>query len=483
MSPRKILFFAFLLPSWCASAQNEVDALRYSFSDFAGSARSAGMSGAFSAAGADLSSLHGNPAGLAAYRRGAAELNLSIRNLSSSSQFQNQNAEQSSDNFSILNAGIANVFNIPGKDNKRIVFGASYAKNNYFHEKNVIAGVYDGSLLQSFVRQANGLDTIEIYTNQPFTAGPAHYTYLLDLEDTLNLLYRYNAVPPATMQHSVIRSGSQSELSFAFSLQPNESILLGLALKMHSVDFSEEYNHGETFSDSSDVREFNFSYNLETVGDAYGLSLGAIYILAQNLRIGLSVETPALLMLEEYFTTVTVSNYLGITIPYTSDELQSSSIIRIPGKIQAQISASLLDCIILNMDAERKSFQNSKITGDGANTYDYASENEIIKTIYQPATKVSMGIEGRITQQLHLRGGFTWMESPYKKLPTVLSKDILRFAMGGGYRTETWSIDASLQLQGNETQYFMYDPNLVPPATIKNSLMMFTLGLGYRFRS
>ncbi|MFM7104581.1 MAG: hypothetical protein ACKOW8_03600, partial [Flavobacteriales bacterium] len=461
MSFRKLLFLVFIFPTVLGRTQNEVDALRYSFTDFAGSARSAGMSGAFSAAGADLSSLHGNPAGLAAYRRGAAELNLSFRDLSSTSLFQNQNALQTSNNFSILNAGIANVFNIPGKDNKRIVFGASYAKNNYFHEKNVITGNYNGSLLQSFVRQANGLTEDQLYTNQPFTAYPAYYTYLLDLEDTLNLQYRYNAELPASMQHSVNRSGSQSELSFAFALQPSESILVGLAIKMISVDFNEDYNHGERFVDTSDVSEFNFSYNLQSVGDAYSLSMGGIYIPFQQLRIGLSVETPALLILDEYFTTVTASNYLGVTYSKTSDELQSSSIIRMPGKIQAQISAILSDRIILNVDAERRSFQNSRIAGDGANTYDYASENEIIKTIYQPATKLSLGMEGRITQQFHLRGGLTWMESPFQKMPGVISKDILRFAMGGGYRTETWSVDAALQMQKNETQYFMYDPNLI----------------------
>ena len=483
MTLNPFLWLIFLLPPLVGMTQNEVDALRYSFTDYAGSARSAGMSSAFSAAGADLSSLHGNPAGLAAYRRGAAEVNLSLRELSSTSEFAGQSAMQSSNNFSILNAGIANVFNWPGKEDKKIVMGASYAKNNYFHEKNIITGVHNGSILESFVGQANGLTIDEVSTNQPFTAWPAYQTFLLDLEDTLNLQYRYNATLPASMQHSINRSGSQSELSFAFAIQPSEYLQLGLALKMISTDFTEEYNHGESFADTSDVNDFNFSYNLESIGDGYSLSLGGIYIPLQTLRLGFSVETPTLLMMDEYFSTTTISQYLGTHYSYLSEELNSTSIIRIPGKIQAQLSAILGDRVIFNVDAERKSFQNSLISGDGANTYDYASENEIIKTIYQPATKVSAGIEGRITQEIHLRCGLTWMESPFKKMHGVVSKDILRFAAGVGYRTETWSLDAAMQMQQNASQYFMYDPELIPPATIQNSLVMITLGLGYRFRT
>jgi long-subunit fatty acid transport protein len=475
--------FIFLVHSAISYAQNEVDALRYSFNDFAGSARSAGMSGAFSAAGADLSSIHGNPAGLAAYRRGAAEINLAYRDLSSSGEFESQNSIQTSNYLGILNAGIANIFGIPGKENKKIVFGSSYAKTNFFHEKNSLKGIYNGSMLESFRNQANGSTEDELYTNFPFTAWPAYYTYLLDLQDTLNLQYRYNAKPPAQMQHDITRSGSQSELSFAFGYEISESLLLGVGLKMMSLDFTEEYSHGESFGDSSDVTDFNFSYDLQSVGDAYSLSLGAIYIPIPKLRIGLSAETPALLMMDEYFTTETASNYLDETFLYASDELQSSSIIRIPGKIQTQISAILDENTILNIDAERRSYQNSSIEGDAANTYDYATENEVIKTIYKSATKISVGVERRLTQVFHLRAGMSWIESPFKKMQGILSKDIIRLAAGGGYRSETWCVDAAIQLQQNQSQYFMYDPNLVPPGVFKNSLMMLTLGLGYRFRT
>ena len=51
------------------SAQTDLDALRYSQSSLAGTARYISMGGAFGALGADMSSISTNPAGLGIYRR------------------------------------------------------------------------------------------------------------------------------------------------------------------------------------------------------------------------------------------------------------------------------------------------------------------------------------------------------------------------------------------------------------------------------
>src|SRR5918999_846021 len=52
-----------------ATAQNEVDALRYSQLTYVGSARFTGMGGAFGALGGDISSFSFVPAGVAVYRK------------------------------------------------------------------------------------------------------------------------------------------------------------------------------------------------------------------------------------------------------------------------------------------------------------------------------------------------------------------------------------------------------------------------------
>ena len=63
----RILIFPFLFLGGFVSAQNEIDALRFSSYSSTGTARALAMGGAFSAVGADFSSAWLNPAGLALY--------------------------------------------------------------------------------------------------------------------------------------------------------------------------------------------------------------------------------------------------------------------------------------------------------------------------------------------------------------------------------------------------------------------------------
>ena len=79
-----------------ANAQNEVDALRYSFNDTPGTARSLGMGGAFGALGADNSAFWNNPAGLALYKRSTFEFSLGLhsRNTDASYMGNTENSEK-----------------------------------------------------------------------------------------------------------------------------------------------------------------------------------------------------------------------------------------------------------------------------------------------------------------------------------------------------------------------------------------------------
>ena len=63
-----IIILAFILSGGTLSAQNAVDALRYSRINTGGTARYMGMSGAFGALGADFTSASTNPAGIGLYR-------------------------------------------------------------------------------------------------------------------------------------------------------------------------------------------------------------------------------------------------------------------------------------------------------------------------------------------------------------------------------------------------------------------------------
>ena len=67
-SINKFFLLALFAFPFCANAQTDIDALRYSQTSIAGTARFTSMAGAFGALGGDFSSLATNPAGVAIYR-------------------------------------------------------------------------------------------------------------------------------------------------------------------------------------------------------------------------------------------------------------------------------------------------------------------------------------------------------------------------------------------------------------------------------
>ena len=90
MFMKKIFYYLIFLICLNTLSQNHVDALRYSYLENLGTARLSSVGGSFGSLGADLSSIHINPAGLAIYRTDEVgfSLNSSI-NSSESNYFNN----------------------------------------------------------------------------------------------------------------------------------------------------------------------------------------------------------------------------------------------------------------------------------------------------------------------------------------------------------------------------------------------------------
>ena len=65
---KQILGIAIAISTLTATAQNEVDALRYSTQNLTGSARYSAMGGAFGSLGGEFSALSSNPAGIGMYQ-------------------------------------------------------------------------------------------------------------------------------------------------------------------------------------------------------------------------------------------------------------------------------------------------------------------------------------------------------------------------------------------------------------------------------
>ena len=143
----KKLIFAFGIGCiWniSVSAQNDIDAMRYSQITFGGTARFASMAGSMGALGGDISTLSFNPAGIAIYRKGELSITPSVFSQSTSSTFNGTNASDRKLNFNFGNIGLVTTINLTGKNNttgwESINFGFGYNRKNNFHNRISIKG-------------------------------------------------------------------------------------------------------------------------------------------------------------------------------------------------------------------------------------------------------------------------------------------------------------------------------------------------------
>ena len=94
-----------LLP-FITNAQTDADALRYSQTSIAGTARFVSMGGAFGALGGDFSTLSWNPAGIAIYRKSEFTFTPSIYLEKTKSDFVGSASTASKYNFNFGNLGL-----------------------------------------------------------------------------------------------------------------------------------------------------------------------------------------------------------------------------------------------------------------------------------------------------------------------------------------------------------------------------------------
>ncbi|HRO43603.1 MAG TPA: hypothetical protein PL009_12270, partial [Flavipsychrobacter sp.] len=92
--------------SFKAFAQDETDALRYSFLSPQGTARSMGFGNALGSVGGDFASLSVNPAGIGIYRRGEMMLTPAFRFGSTDARYLNTTLDDSRTAFNFNNLGI-----------------------------------------------------------------------------------------------------------------------------------------------------------------------------------------------------------------------------------------------------------------------------------------------------------------------------------------------------------------------------------------
>ena len=468
MKKLMISIFALML---CASAiaQNEADALRYSFYMPSGTARANGMAGSFGALGADPSVIGFNPAGMGVYKSTQLSFSPSFKiNNTESSYLGTKNRDFSANYFDINEASFVQAIERKN-DNVGLtyfVWGVSYNKLNKFAENVSINGVNDhSSLTDWFAARANGISYPSLEENDPFYGHLAWETYLIDPASTTEddqYVSAYDQYGEKQSQR-ITKKGSLGEYNIAIAFNFMHKLYVGADLGIQTVNYKQTIVSYESREDATvGPRNFTFQEYVHSSGSGVNFKLGILYQPIDQLRFGAAIHTPTSISMRDRYSN---SSSMQGWIPRTDGTLADSSAscdspegefeynILSPFRANASICYIPNEHLLINLDYDLANYNAIKMRSE---VYDFATETQNIINNYKVGHCVKLGAEYRIGV-LNMRLGGAYYTSPYKSSSPNKNSDTWLVSAGLGFRTNYFFFDIAYSYLANSYVYYMYE--------------------------
>ena len=460
---KKLVFsiFAIFLCA-LAIAQNETDALRYSFYMPSGTARVNGMAGSFGALGADPSVIGFNPASMGVYKTTQLSFSPSFKiNNTESSYLGTKNRDYSANYFDINEASFVQAIE---RKNDNIgltyfVWGFSYNKLNKFSENVGITGINDNSSLTDwFATRANGTNYSALGDNDPFYSHLAWETYLIDpIADTITDQYvsAYDQYGEKQSQR-ITKKGSLGEYNIAIAFNFKHKIFVGMNLGIQSVNYRQNiisYENRENVTNGP--KTFSFEDYVRTTGSGVNFKLGILY-----------------------YNTACATQLGDSTMTYQSPEGEFEYNILSPLRANASICVIPNEHILINFDYDLANYNSIKMRSED---YDFATETQNIINNYKVGHCVKLGAEYRLGA-LNMRLGGAYYTSPYKSSSPNSNSNTWLVSAGLGFRTNYFFFDIAYSYLQNSYVYYMYE-GLVSsdPSKVKFNRHQISFTLGCKF--
>jgi hypothetical protein len=504
------LLLAFLVIEF-VRAQGISDGLIYSSESVIGTARFNALSGAFGALGGDFSALSINPAGGAIFLASNATFSIAGNDIENRSTYFNTRTKSIDTDINLNQVGGIFVFDFGSESAKFKKFTIAF---NYQVEKNynnelIIRGTGNNSIGDFFVSQAQGLP-LELLQLQNGESISSLYSYLGETEGTSaqNAFLGYQGyiidpvdegnsqnnqyvsnISPGTFnqEYTYLTEGSKNKYTVNLGAQINNNIFLGINLNTHSLRY---YRSTFLFESNSNpgslVKDVDFENNLAVRGVGLSAQLGMIAKIQNNLRLGFSLQSPTWFDMFEETTqllqTRRVENEQSIIErinPQVINVFQNYSL-STPGIVTASAAYIFGNNGLLSFDYSFKDYGSIRFRSynynNSYNNDDYFnSVNNTIKNSLNGVNSLRLGGEYRINQ-LSLRGGIRYEDSPYKNNDTI--GNLNGFSLGLGYNLGNYNIDISYARAEQDRKQQLYSVGLTDSANINTvtSNIVFTLG-------
>ena len=491
-------------------AQDFNDALRYADDNLQGTSRFQAMGGAFGALGGDLSAFAHNPAGSAVYNYGQFGISVINRGYSNNTLYTNSLNTSTDSNTDINQIGFIVVLKSNGSSNpwNKISFGFNYDQNSSFD--NIWRGIgrNSESVSNYFISNAQGKPLNEIsalegetlntaYSEIGYFYGQSHQQAFLGFESFIidpidntdtNTQYVSNlGTGEFNQNYYDFGEGNSSRYTFNIGTQYKDKLQLGLNLNYHYFKYSNTVDLIENNSNAdSRVTYINFSNYLFTIGDGISLQIGGIYKVTESLRLGLNYKSPTWFTIEEQFQQSISTNgeYLDDNddnlLPFTFSpntiNLFDPYNLRIPSTTTASAAYVFGEYGLLSIDYSYKDYSNLQF-GPSNDPY-FRDQNQLISSIFKPTSTLRLGTEFRF-QNLSVRGGYVFQETPYK------DKNILNntntYSFGFGYNLGASRIDFVLSTLSYDENKLMKYSGISTPANIRTERTNFGISFIQNF--
>ncbi|WP_192822967.1 OmpP1/FadL family transporter [Rufibacter sp. LB8] len=442
-------------------AQTEIDILRYSRTDFGGTARTMGIGGANVGLGGDAGNLYSNPAGLGLFRRSEISVSAGMNFNEVNSTVEGSAGMNNRNNLNIPH--FSAVFSTRKADDEEgdwraSNFGISFTRQNNFNQRVFYRGVA-GQNSMRFGEYAAQLANADDPTGaHDFTLNSlqelAYETYLLSEDDFGYFLRDVSLTNP--YQETIESSGSQNQWDFSYGASFRDKLFLGASIGLSSLKFKQTRTYTET-DPAANISNVTLYDNLSTEGTGVNIKIGALFKPVDALRIGVSMQTPTWYTLTDNFRTQLDVNFntapeptLNLFQTFSTDDGVYEYNLTTPFRANGGVAAFIGKYGFVTADMEYVDYSAGKLS---AGDYNFQDENMAAKSVYSSAVNYRLGAEARL-DVFRLRAGYALYGDPFKNSSVDQAKTYL--TGGFGIRQTNYFIDAALVYSKFNSVYSPY---------------------------
>jgi len=485
---KTILFILIWALPYLIFAQNEIDALRYSFTTHGGTARYQAMSGAFGALGADFSCLSTNPAGIGTFKKSRVMFSPVFMMNSADASYKNTIYSEGNAFTNVSNFGLIINLKPYEEDNSEwnsVAFGFGYNKLRNFNNDFTIKGYNENSsLLDQFMLNSDGTLADNLWEPEWL----AYDTYLIDYfegpnDPKLQYIHPYFNFYNQYQKKTSKSTGGIGEYVFSLGGNYANKFQIGITFGIQNARYKNISVFTEE-SDSTDLASFDYTEKLETKGTGYNFKFGMIYRPKEFIRFGLAFHTPTFFKLKDlysyemnsHFRTLDNNNNYDYFSASESD-FESNYEIYTPWRAISSIAIVMGRFGIISADYEYLNYGNARMRSE---EYDYTDINNNIKNIYKSGSNLRVGGEIRIAP-VFLRGGISYYGSPTSTQYNALGA-MQGYSLGIGLQTENVFIDMTFSHTSFDIEHKLYDyGDGIETASIFMVEDMISFTIGYKF--